>query len=766
MVRVIAGSFAFAAALAGAAAHSPAYIYKFDAADTAGVDGAIHVKYAGEDSTTATITAELDFSSVDQSAIQAFDGNCTEAVTSYKWHIHTNYAADPLVCEKGDLSGKFGAFSLGEYAAVSEEWTDEHFPLPSESSPTWSVVLHAVCGTQTPRIACAVIQEVALEYEEGSASEHEDASKEDDGSGEQQEEHHDDYAEEETEQQEEEHQDGYAEGETEQQTTDGYTDEHEEEQTGEYEHTGESLLLRRTRAAPRSALARAFATSEHALDAAYRQLLELDASDALTVTDAQSTAVNMATRGYSVFLHLPTGAGKSLAFQAPALVTAADQTTLVVSPLIALMHDQVAALKRKGVKAIQVSGDERNKAVPLTQLLDGQRLVYTTPEFLQMNAEMRRWVRAARKEARLARIVLDEAHCVLEWGNTFRPAYLELCHWKTQHLSDVPVTLATASVSDEDIERLAELFNLTLVTDRENLRMEVVRKTSKAAEYIAKRVGKETTIVYCMTRKEAEDACLALVRVGCHAGVYHGGLPRKRREFVRKQWMMGQLTIICATSAFGMGIDRSDVRFVVHHSTPLSLSAYSQQIGRSGRDGKPAVCVLLYSEADKSRADALTTERLDLDGTGAGAMSNGSSRGELEDVAAFCKTTTGCRKELLYAHFGFRFDTSRCVRNCNCGVPLEAASDSWHDEEVELEKAPSGMKAEEEDAIPKGTIEYQYQKILAESKRLKLPKREALSRRLVRDVLEAEPASEEEMASMRGIGPAKAERYFRLFRFN
>ncbi|KAG3248666.1 hypothetical protein PI124_g6665 [Phytophthora idaei] len=525
----------------------------------------------------------------------------------------------------------------------------------------------------------------------------------------------------------------------------------------------------------RASLRRAFSTSDEALDVVYRKLLELDDSDTFQVTEAQSTAVNMATLGYSVFLHLPTGAGKSLAFQAPALLTAADQTTLVVSPLIALMHDQVAALKRKGVNAIQVSGGEQNKSVPLTQLLSGQRLVYTTPEFLQMNAEMRKWVHAAGKEAKLARIVLDEAHCVLEWGNTFRPSYLQLSQWKSQFFSEVPITLATASVSDEDIARLAELFHLHLltsvpgdgggtdkstrhvqmvlvqqVTDRKNLRMEVVRKTSQAAPWIANRVGKEPTIVYCMTRKEAEDACLALVRAGCHAGVYHGGLPRKRREFVRKQWMMGQLTVICATSAFGMGIDRSDVRFVVHHSIPLSLSAYSQQIGRSGRDGKPSVCVLLYSEADKGRADALTTEGRDFDGTGSGAISNGSSRGELEEVSAFCEMITGCRKELLYSHVGFRFDTSHCVKNCNCGVPLEAARDFWQEEEIATEHKSNVTKPDEEDGIPRSTIEYQYRKILAESRRLKLPKREALSRRLVRDILETEPASEEEMASMRG----------------
>ncbi|OWZ10257.1 ATP-dependent DNA helicase, partial [Phytophthora megakarya] len=303
------------------------------------------------------------------------------------------------------------------------------------------------------------------------------------------------------------------------------------------------------------------------------------------------------------------------------------------------------------------------------------------------------------------------------------------------------------------------------VTDRKNLRMEVVRKTSQAATWIANRVGKATTIVYCMTRKEAEDTCLALVRAGCHAGVYHGGLPRKRREFVRKQWMMGQLTIICATSAFGMGIDRADVRFVVHHSIPLSLSAYSQQIGRSGRDGKPAVCVLLYSEADKGRADTLATERPDFDGMGSAAISNGSSRGELDEVAAFCEMTTGCRKELLYSHFGFRFDSTRCVKNCNCGEALEIAEELWRDEWSAKEEN-SKQTEDDEDSVPKGTIEYQYQKILAESKRLKLPKREALSRRLIRDILETKPASEDEMASMRGIGPAKAGRYFQFFRFD
>ncbi|KAG7385014.1 ATP-dependent DNA helicase Q4 [Phytophthora pseudosyringae] len=207
MVRSFGTACAFAGALAVAAAQ-PSFVYKFDAERAAGVDGSIQIKYAGENSSSATITASLDFSRVNQSDIVAFDNNCTmDAVTGWKWHIHTkwnstqssesfkqcakaatashydplracgpvseynaepectakikdyacnpaNYSADPLTCEKGDLSGKFGAFKLAEDATVAGEWTDEHFPLPSENTESWSIVLHAMCG-QESRIACA-----------------------------------------------------------------------------------------------------------------------------------------------------------------------------------------------------------------------------------------------------------------------------------------------------------------------------------------------------------------------------------------------------------------------------------------------------------------------------------------------------------------------------------------------------------------------------------------------------------------------------------
>jgi hypothetical protein len=255
MVRVITASCALSALLTAVAADSPSVVYKFDAASAAGVDGSIRVQYAGEDSSTATITAALDFSAVDQTKLTAFDGNCTEAVTSYKWHIHTkwnstltsdsfkqcskaatdnhydplracgtaseyiaepdckaksltyacnpaNYTADPLVCEKGDLSGKFGAFTLGEDSTVSVEWTDEHYPLPSENTDTWSIVLHAVCGKETPRIACAVGQAAEHEYED--SEEHQEGSESESSAGSEHQEESDSHE----EYQDEDHQEG------------------------------------------------------------------------------------------------------------------------------------------------------------------------------------------------------------------------------------------------------------------------------------------------------------------------------------------------------------------------------------------------------------------------------------------------------------------------------------------------------------------------------------------------------------------------------
>lgn len=218
-----------------------------------------------------------------------------------------------------------------------------------------------------------------------------------------------------------------------------------------------------------------------------------------------------------------------------------------------------------------------------------QRLIYTTPEFLLKNKDMKKWIENCIQNQMLARIVLDEAHCVLEWGYDFRPAYLELAAWKRSNCPGIPMSLLTATISDEGIGTLAGLFDLVptqpgaiedytneikcfdenksmknlsekmilvqQVFDRINLDIQVIRKHENSAcnaAYIAKICEDRPTVVYCLTKRETEQAAMHLIRAGCRAGIYHAGMTPKRREYMRKQWMAGNISIICATSAFGV----------------------------------------------------------------------------------------------------------------------------------------------------------------------------------------------------------------------
>ncbi|DAZ93739.1 TPA: hypothetical protein N0F65_007365, partial [Lagenidium giganteum] len=528
-------------------------------------------------------------------------------------------------------------------------------------------------------------------------------------------------------------------------------------------------------------------------------LLDAPSSGAVALSRAQERTIAACHQGRSVFLHVPTGAGKSLAFQLPALLAPLSHKTIVVSPLIALMQDQVTTLKRRGFEALHVTSDKRPQ--PLPELLARAQLVYATPEFLLRNTEMRDLVQLLAARGQLARLVIDEAHCILEWGNSFRPSYLELSKWRARHLSGVPMTFATATITDEAIGHIADMFGMNIVDDgtassdhgapsgsaatvgdrsqhndlvlvqdiqdRQNLRLEVLAKPGSmqhAAAMIVRRVGNAPTIVYCLTKKEAEDVCLAIIRAGGNAGVYHGGLSRKRRDFVQKQWMVGKLAVICATTAFGMGIDRPDVQFVYHHSIPATLSSYHQQVGRAGRDGSPAQCVLLYAERDKSRVLSLSGPSDDLDGFASSGL-----HADVEEMASFCETT-GCRKEILFTHFGQVFDATACNRNCNCGEPL--AMDETHDEAEDengdvgfgRSQALSKTKSSQGRSAPnRGAVEVYYQRVLNETKRLGLPKREALSRRVVEAILAHPPETEEAMACIRGVGETKASRFYTVF---
>ena len=313
--------------------------------------------------------------------------------------------------------------------------------------------------------------------------------------------------------------------------------------------------------------------------------------------------------GRPVIAVMPTGAGKSLCYQLPAIVLGErGGVTLVVSPLIALMKDQVDALRARGVAAVALTS--ASGADEQRDMLDGIRagmytLVYVAPERFRSP----RFVEALRESAgRIALVAIDEAHCISEWGHDFRPDYRRLGQVITE-LKPPRLAAFTATATPEvrkDIALQLQMNGARLHVrgfDRPNLHFAVVKsggaadKTEKLAELVRLRDG-GVALVYAATRKNAEAYSQALKRAGMRARVYHAGLEGEVREKAQDVFMAGKLDVIVATNAFGMGVDKSDIRLVVHADIPRSPEAYYQEAGRGGRDGKPTRCVLLFNHGD------------------------------------------------------------------------------------------------------------------------------------------------------------------------
>lgn len=311
---------------------------------------------------------------------------------------------------------------------------------------------------------------------------------------------------------------------------------------------------------------------------------------------------SVAEEGKDTLGLLPTGGGKSIIFQVPAL--AIDGICIVITPLIALMKDQVENLKKRGIKAMAIySGMTKDEIdIALNNAIFGDfKFLYISPERLETDLFKTRVL-----EMRISLVAIDEAHCISQWGYDFRPSYLKIAELR-KLVPDVPYLALTATATPEVVDDIQDklLFKQKNVFrksfERKNL-IYVVRNVPDKINYLLKIIGtlpNATGIVYTRSRKKTKEVSEFLNQNGISADYYHAGLPNDWKDKKQREWMSGQTKIIVATNAFGMGIDKPDVRFVAHIDVPDSLEAYFQEAGRAGRDEKKAYSILLYDENDK-----------------------------------------------------------------------------------------------------------------------------------------------------------------------
>ena len=384
----------------------------------------------------------------------------------------------------------------------------------------------------------------------------------------------------------------------------------------------------------------------------------------------QEALIDAILSGRDALCVMPTGGGKSLCYQIPALLL--PGITLVVSPLISLMKDQVAALKSAGVPAAYINSSltgEQIRTVYARTRKGAYKLIYVAPERLETNSFL-----SLMQEMDVSFLAVDEAHCISQWGQDFRPSYLGIVDF-INALPRRPIVAAyTATATKQvqsDILRLLQLqspYRIVTGFDRPNLYFDVRRpknKFSALAALIDERRGR-SGIVYCATRAAVERVCDSLCDRGIAATRYHAGLTDEERQQNQDDFQFDRKTVMVATNAFGMGIDKSNVSYVIHCNMPKSVEAYYQEAGRAGRDGAPADCILLFSPGDITTAKYLIlnqTENDELTDEERQAV-QAQDLIRLEQMTGYCKTT-GCLRGYLLDYFG-QPHAPRCENCGNC----------------------------------------------------------------------------------------------------
>jgi len=453
---------------------------------------------------------------------------------------------------------------------------------------------------------------------------------------------------------------------------------------------------------------------------------------------------------------MPTGAGKSLTFQLPARILSG--TTLVISPLIALMKDQVDALGEFGVRATFLNSllTPAEKDERVTRLRQGEyELVYAAPEGIEAS------VGRALSGLNVPLIAIDEAHCISQWGHDFRPAYRNLRalrRWFPKATLLALTATATGQVTEDIVEQLSmhepKLFRGSFF--RPNLQLHAHRKGQTAGRstraailaLVRERAG-QSGIVYCLSRKSTEQIADFLNANGCSAAAYHAGMEGSARSRVQDAFRDEKIDVVAATIAFGMGIDKSNVRFVIHRDMPRSIEGYYQEIGRAGRDGVASDCVLFYSWSEVMAYDSFAEGSTDDE-------ISARSRSQAREMFQFAEAHV-CRHQGLVNYFGEALGP--CGSSCDVcrGVDLLAQHSAPKTKRRAVEKPESV------DDLDTRLFERlkKIRRALADER--KVPAYVVFSDATLLEMVNARPQTLSELAHISGVGPAKLERYGRHF---